>query len=91
MFRYVHFTENLISTSFEGSLFAQHFGVFDSKVKYENAGKRRRDGCLRKFLKRPRCQVEMTPKIRPCKNRQNNESIKTNKTVGGWGVKAKNI
>ena len=44
MFKYVDFTENLISTSFEGSLFAQHFGVFDSKVKYENVGKSRRDG-----------------------------------------------
>ena len=44
MFKYVDFTENLISTSFEGSLCVQHFGVFDSKVKYENAGKRKKDG-----------------------------------------------
>ena len=34
-------------------------------MKKENAGKSKRDGCLRKVLKRVRCQVKVTPVIRP--------------------------
>ena len=66
MLKKVAFTENLISTSFViVSFFWQHFLVLDSNVKKENAGKSKRDGCLRKVLKRVRCQVKVTPVIRP--------------------------
>ena len=62
----VAFTENLISTSsLRLSLFWQHFLVLDSNVKKVNIGKSKREGCLRKVLKRPWCQVKVTPVIRP--------------------------
>ena len=35
------------------------------KVKNVNIGKSKREGCLRKVLKRARCQVKVTPVIRP--------------------------
>ena len=66
MLKKVAFTENLISTSFvRVSFFWQHFLVLDSNVKKENVGNRKREGCLRKVLKRVRCQVKVTPVIRP--------------------------
>ena len=66
MFRPVAFTENLISTSSARlSFFWQHFLVLDSNAKKENIGKSKREGCLRKVLKRVRCQVKVTPVIRP--------------------------
>ena len=66
MLKKVPFTENLISTSFGRLSFLwQHFLVLDSNVKNENAGKSKREGCLRKVLKRVRCQVKVTPVIRP--------------------------
>ena len=66
MLKKVAFTENLISTSFARfSFFWQHFLVLDSNVKKVNIGKSKREGCLRKVLKRVRCQVKVTPVIRP--------------------------
>ena len=66
MLKKVAFTENLISTSFVRlSFFWQHFLVLDSNAKKVNIGKSKREGCLRKVLKRVRCQVKVTPVIRP--------------------------
>ena len=62
----VAFTENLISTSsLRLSFFWQPFLVLDSNVKKETIGKSKIEGCLRKVLKRARCQAKVTPVIRP--------------------------
>ena len=39
--------------------------MLDSNVKKVNVGKSKREGCLRKVLKRARCQMKVTPVIRP--------------------------
>ena len=47
------------------SFFWQHCLLLDSNVKKENIGKSKREGCLRKVLRRLWCQVKMVPVIRP--------------------------
>ena len=47
------------------SFFWQNLFALDSNVKKENIGKSKREGCLRKVLRRLWCQVKMVPVIRP--------------------------